>query len=500
MVDNIVLSTLTGPSLQKGTSPVISTKDGERDGTRGGGTTGELYDINTMTYLGAFRLGPNTGASGVDYSGAVMAFRPPEGDNGTYGSIFVDGFHLGDRCNIGEWQIPETLANPATFGPADSLPQADAIQPFIRISDTTAGNDGIKSINGRFIGSMLYESGRLFAYHLSPYSGFTGYGLANKTDKSLSVFSDAKNLSSGGYAFGDYDAPMDFAGLYNSPIPAINQSDFGGTHIFGSGGDRASYTPRVSFGPSIYVGDPGSYTTGTLNLVEKLEYQHTTALSRSITKPEKAIGGSYAWDEYRQTQAIHYLDEMGLDTTNQVYLAGNTADPVWQGYKDWYDSDPRIDWSTLTPPTEPINDIWGYVLSFVACGFIVPGTKTFLAIGHDAGSRYGAGYKMPRFQTSWAPTAGPGPLDLYDVENTFYWAYNIDDILAASNLYDPTPYAYGPLPNQSVGWQVSGGYTDQVAKTRSGFFDPDTNRFYLSRSDVLNGSFGAVPVIEVYQV
>lgn len=56
MGDNIVLDTLTSPTLQKGVSPIISTKDGERDGTRGGGGSGELYDMSNLTYLGAFRI------------------------------------------------------------------------------------------------------------------------------------------------------------------------------------------------------------------------------------------------------------------------------------------------------------------------------------------------------------------------------------------------------------------------------------------------------------
>ncbi len=470
-----------------------------------------LYNMANLTYLGAFRLTGEAGVGRLDFSGASVAHRPPNGSNGTYGSIFMSvRTELGsqsqqDDVNIGEWEIPDTLDNTAS-GTGDALPTATQLQNIVRVESTTAGDNGTdttSSLGHNIIGTMHVTSDdRLIVYHMPFYAGVTGEGWAvsTRTDKSVSIFSNAGNLSAGGSCFHTFGAPRDSAGLYISPVPTNYQSILGGTHVFGSGSSTASFDPRCSHGPALYTGNPNTFATGQLSLTQHLMYEDGYPLARAVPSPAHWKGtDTYTWDAYRQTQMIHYLSNFG-DTSINENVDGN---PCFLAYRNWIESaapGSRVDWNTLAAPTGIINDYWAYTFSFVALGFIVPGTRTFLCMGHDSGMKFGGGYKFPLMTSAtWTATGGQSEIDPDDVYTSAFWAYDMDDIIGATNAYDPFPYAYGQNPDPAPAWNRR-DYPGSKAKSKDGFFDPTTNRVYITRAEVEVGSFSSHPVIEVYQV
>lgn len=517
MVSNIVIANLTDPEpTVKGTSaPIISTKVGQRDGTRsggggggGGGTTG-LYDITNFSYLGAFILSDPGGEGKISFGYGAIAYNPPEpgGRNGPLGSVFVSGRtkdgspHPSDDANVAEWQIPETLETSLSVTTADTLPEAVALQPFIRTELTSAGSDGVNTLtdfSNNMVGFMCVADGKLFCYYTSGYE--QGYGTETTPRlNTLSVFTNPADLSQGGIAFGNLSAHKATAHSWMVPIPSDKQAALGGTHLFGSGGSRASFDTVSSWGPSLHVGSPEGYAGGELAVTPKLNYPSNLSVAGSIPRPADWKGVDQPnFDAYNQTALIHYLSFFG-PTDATAYLTPPAGNPCFQALKDWLETpEPKTQWNTLPPPPGPLNDLWLLAFSTAACGFIIPNTNTYLVIGTMGGAKYGGGYKFPQWGGSFTESAGPATVDPDDVQPTFYWAYNLDDILSADNVHDPFPYAYGEVPNKPPRWIRPIGSNQEPAPLCGGTIDLVNRRYYQTRFEVKKGTFGKVNVIEVY--
>jgi len=104
-------------------------------------------------------------------------------------------------------------------------------------------------------------------------------------------------------------------------------------------------------------------------------------------------------------------------------------------------SERALEWAEqgTAGPFPPSDALWNPV-SAGRYGFFIPGTKTFAVIGHTAGLQSGIGYKA--VQSDGNTCGGPCPYDPADYSN-YYWFYNVEDILSASESYQPKPYAYG---------------------------------------------------------
>jgi len=140
-------------------------------------------------------------------------------------------------------------------------------------------------------------------------------------------------------------------------------------------------------------------------------------------------------------------------------------------------------------PFPPADALWN-PLSAGRYGFFIPGTKTFAVIGHTAALQSGIGYKAVQSDGYTCP--GPCPYDPADYTN-YYWFYNVDDILSASELYEPRPYAYGSfdVPFDGDGTRPIIGAT----------FDPTNNTLYLAVKDAAQlGTYDRPPLIVTYKL
>lgn len=160
------------------------------------------------------------------------------------------------------------------------------------------------------------------------------------------------------------------------------------------------------------------------------------------------------------------------------------------------DAQPLIDFP-ITHPLTPEHllsapgQIWT-VLSSAKYGFIVPGTRTYLAIGTSGGHAHGVGYGVP----PWDPQGASGfyPVQPDDVGN-HYWSFRVDDMIAVRQgqmaPHALRPYAHGDwvLPFQGE------RYAGRLNPVAGGCFDPDTGRLYVSLARADRSREGALPLV-----
>ena len=119
----------------------------------------------------------------------------------------------------------------------------------------------------------------------------------------------------------------------------------------------------------------------------------------------------------------------------------------------------------------------------------MPGTRTFALFGSSAGVDTGIGYKIT--QTDDNLCGGPCARGADDQYN-YYWFFALDEILAASALSDPRPYAYG---RWSVPFDRDGAHS-----IIGGAYAPDENVLYLSLEGAAKvGDFDWPPLIVAFQ-
>lgn len=160
------------------------------------------------------------------------------------------------------------------------------------------------------------------------------------------------------------------------------------------------------------------------------------------------------------------------------------------------DAQPLIDFPITHPLTpehllsEP-GQIWT-VLSSAKYGFIVPGSRSYLAIGTSGGHAHGVGYGVP----PWDPEGYSGfyPIDPTDVGNHF-WAFRVDDMIAVRQgqlaPHALRPYAHGDWVLPFQGERYS-GHLNPVA---GGCLDPDTGRLYVSLAQADRSRGAVLPLV-----
>lgn len=135
------------------------------------------------------------------------------------------------------------------------------------------------------------------------------------------------------------------------------------------------------------------------------------------------------------------------------------------------------------------SDLWNF-LSRGVYGFIVPGTRTFAVFGSTGGIDSGIGYKIT--QNNGNLCGGYCAYDAGDYDN-YYWFFDLDEILAASEAYEPRPYAYGR-------WSVP---FDEAGRHRilGGTFDEATRTLYVSLANAGQvGEYDRPPLILVFSL
>jgi hypothetical protein len=139
------------------------------------------------------------------------------------------------------------------------------------------------------------------------------------------------------------------------------------------------------------------------------------------------------------------------------------------------------------------NDIWTH-LSRAVYGFIVPGTHSYVTLGHSGGhAETGVCYKC----TPIGETADCGGYCSVDPDDydTFYWFYDVEDLEAVREgdlqPWEVRPYAYGPFTPPFPTTELGGGA-----------YDADSGLLYitLQRADTEQGTYANPPVIAVYRI
>jgi hypothetical protein len=216
-----------------------------------------------------------------------------------------------------------------------------------------------------------------------------------------------------------------------SDVPAEWQSALGGTMITGNSSGQP-IIGRLSVGPSAFVFDPAD-VVGTSTVPNPIP---TTAIL-----------------DYDLSTPLH--DDLSNDTGE--------------------------------------NDLWTH-LSRAVYGFIVPGTRSYVTLGHTGGhGPEGVCYKcVPNGET--AECGGYCARDPDD-HALYYWFYDVDDLVAVHDgsmmPYEVRPYAYGEFPSPFS--------TDTMG---GGSYDADSGLLYLTMqgADRDQGDYANPPVIVAFRI
>ncbi|MCA9672217.1 MAG: hypothetical protein KC503_41770 [Myxococcales bacterium] len=136
--------------------------------------------------------------------------------------------------------------------------------------------------------------------------------------------------------------------------------------------------------------------------------------------------------------------------------------------------------------TSKSNDIWTH-LSRATYGFVAPGTRTYVTLGHTGGHKSGVCYKC-------RGCGGYCSNDPSDNEQ-HYWLYDLDDLVAVKNgqlaAHAVKPYEHGTFKTPIASDTIGGGA-----------FDPQSGVLYLSLpgADRDQGTYSNPPVIVAYQL
>jgi len=312
-----------------------------------------------------------------------------------------------------------------------SLPEtAPPLQNFSSLLDLVPNPQTINRITG-----LYWFNGSLI---VNAENWYDAGGVA--TDTTL-VVPDADNLAAVANGFFRMQGGANAAG-YMGPIPEQWQSAFGAQHFTGWS-SVYSITSRYSIGPSLWTFDPNAL-----------------------------ISADPVTDPIVVTQPKMNYPFAGFGTAGHL-------------------SERALEWAQQgTPgPFPPADALWNQ-LSAGMYGFFIPGTKTFAVIGHTSALQSGMAYKA--LQSDGHQCGGPCPFDPADHTN-YYWFYNVDDILSATNSYDPKPYAYGSfdVPFDADGTRPVLGAT----------FDQTTNTLYLAIKNAAQlGTYDRPPLIVTYKL
>ncbi len=123
-------------------------------------------------------------------------------------------------------------------------------------------------------------------------------------------------------------------------------------------------------------------------------------------------------------------------------------------------------------------------------GLVVPGTRTYLTIGHSGGHSSGVCYKCT--QNDGNLCGGYCARDADDYYH-YYWLWNLDDLLAvkagSKASHDVRPYDYGEFPTPFATGAFGGGTYDE----RSGLLF-----LTVQKADRAQGTYSNPPVVVAF--
>ena len=279
------------------------------------------------------------------------------------------------------------------------------------------------------IGGMYLIDGELFVQVYKTYDA--GHDVTFTT----AIVRDPNNLATSKVdGFFEMDGAARTA-IYISPVPNEWQDLLGGPWIAGMGAGM-SINSRFSEGPSLYTFDPAevkSKTSGSISTNKHLDYPYNKALSTALYEGD----GPGDWDQENKTGQ---------------------------------------------------NNLWNQLMN-ARYAFIIPNTRTYAVIGTAGGINSGAAYKGTNDLGYKCPGWCANDHDDY---HTYYWLFDLNEILGADDTHDPLPYEYGVFDNRLMTYAESG----VVGNIKGGSFDPVSGKLFLIKDHV--GTLE--PVVTVYQL
>lgn len=286
------------------------------------------------------------------------------------------------------------------------------------------------------LGGLAFINGELV---IQSYETYDANGTITHTTAIVEDPSDLKNSKIRGFLEMDGGARTV---NYLSPIPKEWQPQLRGDWLAGNG-NGMSIDSRLSVGPSLFSFSKSDLVSSNKDVKTHawLNYPVKNALSTSLWR-DYSTPGYEGWDLYNST--------------------GN-------------------------------NDMWTSISS-AWFGFIVPGTRTFVVLGRS-GMTDGGGYKI----TNKAGYTCPGgcSFDPEDV-HTFYWLFDLNDIISASSTYAPLPYDYGIFDDKFISYGSQGA----VGTIFGGSFDAETGTLILNHGPATSetGSKEGSQILSVYKL
>jgi hypothetical protein len=445
---------------------------------------GQLIQKINLVYEGAFRLPQGgIGTSSFNDSGASIAFRPPNGSNGTYGSIFIVG-NL-NQNKVAEIQIP-ALSKSSNIG---DLNTATLLQTFSDITQgnltainntaRTAATGGVgcggvdlpaRSTVGAPCGESIYIGGLMTYGTKLIGTAFDYYDGGSPTFQYYSQFVANQTLSSpnfsgfyrgSGTMIDGQDIGRFLAGSM-AKIPTEWQTPLGGKALTGL--STIPIISKTSYGPSAFVFNPDDLTnintafTATPVLyydqqhqtLGNYDHQNSTYNATALMHKNMVFPNG--------TSSVLYFGTIGTGT----YCYGNGSSNI--AYINTPGCDPGGTWST----------------DKVSC--IGPGDLNGL---------------LGLYQTyCYDPDAGGGKGPHAWPYNYQVWAYDANDLAmvkaGAKNPWEVQPYGVWDLTSMlpfartgGMGWFDVGGAD----------YDPVTKRIYV----VQGYGDGGYPVIYAFK-
>ncbi len=398
-----------------------------------------LLQPDDLRYIGAFRV------TYVNQEEGRLGFAPARiAISSTTNSFFING---NPYFSIAEYKIPEIINSENLDDLAFTGEPIQAFTNMFGKAKYTTENNNLTGIGGmELIDNKLVVS--VFeAYDAASADGFN-------VDNMMIIdepFKLNNSTVSGYFQMND----KTFAAGWFSPIPFSLREALGGDYLSGMA-RQASINGRWSQGPSAY----------SLFKEELLNTQN------GGTTPNIKL------QKYPLFNQMTSLSTWNYDRENCESFTTNN---------DLWDINCVVG-----------NDLWTE-LSMVYYGAIIPGTHTYLTLGHSGGHRYGIGYKNSPIGRG-AACSGECPYDWSDWDN-YIWLFDVDDLIKHKNglseEYEAQPYAYGPikLPFDDINGD------GLISKITGADYDPSTNRLYISlnKADSKQG-FESAPLILVYEI
>lgn len=404
------------------------------------GDSSEARAYFDSVYVGGFRMDNSLGGNYRTTNGRI-AYN--HASNSIYTTDRALNTTSGDAASategIAEVQLP--LVGDFTKDP-NTFPEATVkIQDWVQI----LGNNKVPVTNANStLGGLYYnpDDGSLWCQSYIGYSG--------GTTQSASVFriTDASDIA-GSEVKGSWrtSSPLDQDCVWMSEVPSIWKSVLGGTHLFGTGAGMSNHQ-RTSSGPSAWATDLDAFDVDAGGVIPQTEIMNYPGVVDGAWYPIGTGTSLYAtyppghqYESFNNTTNRRNYDEYNnlknFDANAGVDKWDVNNNDVGVGSGNHYNA------AGVTPGN---NNVWSEISS-AGGGFIIPGTRTYLAFGQMSGGVGGGGYKLAFYdeQDNLLSQAGGGTAAVSGDRLPYYWLYDMAELRDAVDKDTVNPYSYGTL-------------------------------------------------------